>query len=83
MCNAVHGFDRVSWVLDQNITAIAALVEPTQGSRAEDYGSVLARFDGGAQGTFFQHWGPYRTVMCEMQLYGDRRHALRALLGLY
>ena len=70
MCNAVHGFDRVSWVLDQNITAIAALVEPTQGSKGEDYGSVLARFDGGIQGTFFQHWGPYRTLMCEMQVYG-------------
>lgn len=71
MCNAVHGFDRVSWVLNQNITAIAALVEPPQESRAEDYGSVLARFNGGVQGTFFQHWGPYRTVTCEMQLYGD------------
>jgi predicted dehydrogenase len=71
MCNAVHGFDRVSWVLGQNITAIAALVEPTQGSKGEDYGSVLARFDGGVQGTFFQHWGPYRTVMCELQVYGE------------
>jgi predicted dehydrogenase len=71
MCNAVHGFDRVGWVLGQNITAVAALVEPTTGSRGEDYGSALARFDGGAQGTFFQHWGPYRTVMCEMQVYGD------------
>ncbi|HEY3229178.1 MAG TPA: Gfo/Idh/MocA family oxidoreductase [Roseiflexaceae bacterium] len=71
MCNAVHGFDRVSWVLGEKITAVAALVEPTAGSRGEDYGSVLARFDGGAQGTFFQHWGPYRTVMCEMQVYGD------------
>lgn len=71
MCNAVHGFDRVSWVLGQRITAIAALVQPIAGSQGEDYGSVLARFDGGAQGTFFQHWGPYRTVMCEMQVYGD------------
>jgi predicted dehydrogenase len=71
MCNAVHGFDRVSWVLGQRITAVAALVEPTVGSQGEDYGSALARFDGGAQGTFFQHWGPYRTVMCEMQIYGD------------
>lgn len=71
MCNAVHGFDRVSWVLDQRITAIAALVEPTTGSQGEDYGSALARFDGGAQGTFFQHWGPYRTVMCQMQVYGQ------------
>jgi myo-inositol 2-dehydrogenase / D-chiro-inositol 1-dehydrogenase len=71
MCNAVHGFDRASWVLGQNISAVAALVEPTTGSRGEDYGSALARFDGGAQGTFFQHWGPYRTVMCEMQVYGD------------
>jgi len=71
MCNAVHGFDRVSWVLGQRITAIAALVQPTQGSQGEDYGSVLARFDGGAQGTFFQHWGPYRTVLCEMQIFGE------------
>lgn len=72
MCNAVHGFDRVSWVLGQRITAITALVEPTQGSRAEDYGSALARFEGGAQGTFFQHWGPYRTVQCEMQIFGEQ-----------
>ena len=71
MCNAVHGFDRVSWVLGQRITAVAAQVQPTIGSQGEDYGSALARFDGGAQGTFFQHWGPYRTVMCEMQVYGD------------
>ena len=46
-------------------------MQPTVGSQGEDYGSALARFDGGAQGTFFQHWGPYRTVMCEMQIYGD------------
>jgi predicted dehydrogenase len=72
MCNAVHGFDRASWVLDQNVTALAALVEPTVGSQGEDYGSVLARFDGGAQGTFFQHWGPYRTLQCEMQVFGEK-----------
>jgi predicted dehydrogenase len=72
MCNLVHGFDRASWVLDQNVTALAALVEPTVGSRGEDYGSVLARFDGGAQGTFFQHWGPYRTLQCEMQVFGEK-----------
>lgn len=71
MCNAVHGLDRVSWVLDQRITAVTALVEPTQGSKGEDYGSALARFEGGVQGTFFQHWGSYRTVMCEMQLFGE------------
>jgi myo-inositol 2-dehydrogenase/D-chiro-inositol 1-dehydrogenase len=71
MCNAVHGFDRVSWVLGQQIEAVAALIEPGEGSRAEDYGSALARFDGGAQGTFFQHWGPYRTLKCEMQVYGE------------
>ena len=71
MCNAVHGFDRTGWVLNQNITAVAALVEPTQGSRGEDYGSVLARFDGGAQGTFFQHWGPASTLQCEMQVFGE------------
>jgi UDP-N-acetylglucosamine 3-dehydrogenase len=72
MCNAVHGFDRASWVLDQNITAVVALVEPTAGSRGEDYGSVLARFDGGAQGTFFQHWGPSSTLQCEMQVFGEK-----------
>lgn len=71
MCNAVHAFDRVSWVLGQRIAALAAMVEPTEGSRAEDYGSALTRFDGGAQGTFYQHWGPYRTVQCEMQIFGD------------
>jgi len=71
MCNAVHGFDRASWVLDQRITAVAALIEPTEGSRAEDYGSALACFDGGAQGTFFQHWGAYPTVVCEMQVFGE------------
>jgi predicted dehydrogenase len=71
MCNAVHGFDRAAWVLGQQIAAVAAMIEPTESSRAEDYGSALARFDGGAQGTFFQHWGPYRTLMCEMQVYGE------------
>lgn len=71
MCNAVHGFDRASWVLGQRITAVAAQVQPTTGSQGEDYGSALARFDGGAQGTFFQHWGPYRTVTCELVVYGD------------
>lgn len=71
MCNAVHGFDRASWVIGQPITAVAALVEPTTGTRGEDYGSALARFAGGAQGTFFQHWGPYRTVTCELVVYGD------------
>lgn len=71
MCNAVHGFDRVSWVLGQQVTAVTALLEPAEGSRAEDYGSALARFDGGVQGTFFQHWGPYRTLMCDMQIYGE------------
>jgi predicted dehydrogenase len=71
MCNAVHGLDRVSWVLGQQITSVAAMVEPTTGSKGEDYGSALARFDGGAQGTFFQHWGEYRTLTCEMAIYGD------------
>jgi myo-inositol 2-dehydrogenase/D-chiro-inositol 1-dehydrogenase len=71
MCNAVHGFDRAAWVLGQQITAVAAIIEPTEGSRAEDYGSALARFDGGVQGTFFQHWGPYRTLRCELQIYGE------------
>jgi len=72
MCKAVHGFDRAGWVLNQNITTVAALVEPTQGSRGEDYGSILARFDGGAQGTFFQHWGPASTLQCEMQVFGEQ-----------
>jgi predicted dehydrogenase len=58
-------------VLGQRITAVAAQVEPNQGSRAEDFGSALARFEGGVQGTFFQHWGPYRTLTCEMQVYGE------------
>ena len=71
MCNAVHGFDRASWVLNQKVTSVAALVEPTSGSRGEDYGSVLARFDGGAQGTFFQHWGPLSILQCEMQVFGE------------
>jgi predicted dehydrogenase len=71
MCNAVHGLDRASWVLGQRITSVAAQVEPTVGSKGEDYGSALARFDGGAQGTFFQHWGEYRTLTCELLVYGD------------
>jgi predicted dehydrogenase len=71
MCNAVHGFDRAAWVLGQRVTTVAALVEPTAGSKGEDFGSALARFDGGAQGTFFQHWGPYRTLTCELTVYGD------------
>lgn len=71
MCNAVHGLDRVSWVLGQQITAVVAQVEPTTGRKGEDYGSALARFDGGAQGTFFQHWGEYRTLTCDMVIYGD------------
>ncbi|GAB4527070.1 MAG: Gfo/Idh/MocA family oxidoreductase [Anaerolineae bacterium] len=71
MCNAVHGFDRAGWVLNQNITAVAALIQPTASPQGEDYGSVLARFDGGTQGTFFQHWGPYRTLQCELQIFGE------------
>jgi predicted dehydrogenase len=71
MCNAVHGLDRVSWVVGQKITSVCAMVEPTTGSKAEDYGSALARFDGGMQGTFYQHWGPYHTLTCEMHIYGE------------
>jgi predicted dehydrogenase len=71
MCNAVHGFDRASWLLGQQVTTVAAQVQPTEGRQGEDYGSALAQFDGGAQGTFFQHWGPYRTVLCELQVYGE------------
>ena len=71
MCNAVHGFDRAAWVLNQRLTGVSAIVEQTIGSRAEDYGAALARFDGGAQGSFFQHWGPYRTLSCELQIFGE------------
>ena len=71
MCNAVHGFDRAAWVLGQKVSAVSALVEPTTGRRAEDYGAAIARFDGGAQGSFFQHWGSYPTVQCELQIFGE------------
>ena len=71
MCNAVHGFDRACWVLNQKVTGVSALVEPTVGRRAEDYGAAIARFDGGAQGSFFQHWGSYPTVQCELQIFGE------------
>lgn len=71
MCNAVHGFDRAAWVLNQRLTAVSAMVEQTTGSRAEEYGAALAHFDGGAQGSFFQHWGPYRTLSCELQIFGE------------
>jgi UDP-N-acetyl-2-amino-2-deoxyglucuronate dehydrogenase len=47
------------------------VVEPTTGRRAEDYGAALARFDGGAQGNFLQHWGPYRSLQCELQIFGE------------
>lgn len=72
MCNAVHGLDRAGWALQQKVMAVSAVVEPTTGRRAEDYGAALARFDGGAQGNFFQHWGPYRTVSCELQIFGEQ-----------
>lgn len=71
MCNAVHGFDRAAWAIGQKVASVCAIVEPTTGRRAEDYGAALAKFDGGVQGNFFQHWGPYRTVTCELQIYGD------------
>ena len=72
MCNAVHGIDRAAWALHQKLAAVSAVVEPTTGRRAEDYGAALARFDGGALGNFFQHWGPYRTVSCELQIFGEK-----------
>jgi len=72
MCNAVHGLDRAGWALGQKVSAVAAMIEPTTGRRAEDYGAALARFDGGVQGNFFQHWGPYRTVLCELQIFGEQ-----------
>lgn len=71
MCNAVHGFDRASWAINQKLSAVTALIEPTTGRRAEDYGVAIARFEGGAQGNFLQHWGPYRTVQCELQVFGE------------
>lgn len=71
MCNGVHGFDRACWAIGQKLTAVAALVEPTTGRQAEEYGAAIARFDGGAQGNFLQHWGPYRTVQCELQVFGE------------
>jgi predicted dehydrogenase len=71
MCNAVHAFDRAIWLLDQSIAALAASIQPTEGSQGEDYGAVLAHFDGGAQGAFFQHWGPYPTLQVELQVFGE------------
>ncbi|RMF80170.1 MAG: gfo/Idh/MocA family oxidoreductase [Chloroflexi bacterium] len=71
MTNAIHGFDRVSWVLDDHITRLTAQVEDRNGTQAEEYGTAIAQFAGGAQATFFQHWGAYRTVMCEMQVFGE------------
>lgn len=71
MCNAVHGFDRAAWVIEQRVSAVCAQVEPTTGSRGEEFGAALAKFDGGAQGNFFQHWGPYRTLQCELQIFGE------------
>ena len=72
MCNAVHGLDRAGWALAQKVTAVSAMIEPTTGRRAEDYGAAIARFDGGAQGNFFQHWGSYRSLSCELQIFGER-----------
>lgn len=71
MCNAVHGLDRAAWAIGQKVASVCAVVEPTTGTRAEDYGAALVKFDGGAQGSFFQHWGPYRTVQCELQIFGE------------
>jgi predicted dehydrogenase len=71
MCNAVHGFDRACWVLNQKVLEVSAFVEPVSGRRAEDYGAAIARFDGGTQGNFFQHWGPYETLQCELQVFGE------------
>jgi predicted dehydrogenase len=71
MCNAVHGLDRASWAVQQKVIAISAVIEPTTGRRTENYGAAIVRFDGGAHGNFFQHWGPYRTVSCELQIFGE------------
>lgn len=70
MCNAVHSFDRISWLLDRPIQAVAALIESSAPGVGEDYGSVLAQLAGGVQATCFQHWGPYPTCLCELQIYG-------------
>jgi predicted dehydrogenase len=67
----VHAFDRATWVLNQNVTALTASIQPTEGSQGEDYGAVLTHFDGGAQGAFFQHWGSYPTLQVELQVFGE------------
>lgn len=72
MCNGVHGLDRAAWVIGQKPESICAIIEPTTGRRAEDFGSALARFDGGVQGNFFQHWGPYRSLDCELRVFGEQ-----------
>ena len=71
MCNAVHGFDRAAWVIGQKVSSVCGQIEPTTGKWGEDFGAALAKFDGGAQGNFFQHWGPYRTLQCELQIFGE------------
>lgn len=71
MCNAVHGFDRAAWALGQRVTQVCGQIEYRTGELGEDYGAALAKFDGGVQGNFFQHWGPYRTLQCELQIFGD------------
>lgn len=72
MCNAVHGFDRAAWAIGQKVASVCGLVEAATGTRAEDYGAALAKFDGGVQGSFFQHWGPYRSLQCELQIFGEQ-----------
>lgn len=72
MCNAVHGFDRAAWAIGQKVSSVCGQVEETTGTRAEDYGAALAKFDGGVQGNFFQHWGPYRSLQCELQIFGEQ-----------
>ncbi len=71
MCNAVHGFDRAAWAIGQKVSSVTAIIEQTTGTRAEDFGAALAKFDGGAQGNFFQNWGPYRSLECELQIFGE------------
>lgn len=71
MCNAVHGFDRAAWALGQKVTQVCGQIEKTTGVLGEDYGAALAKFDGGVLGNFFQHWGPYRTLQCELQIFGE------------
>ena len=81
MCNGVHGFDRAGWVVGQKIQSVCAVVEPTTGTCAEDYGAALAKFDGGVQGNFFQHRGPFPVAAMRTADFWRTGHGARTLLG--